>query len=374
MQQGTGALVYYVFDLLEVEGEPLVGLPLSERRERLEALARRERDRQALDGLRRRRGAARGGDAAGARGNPRQARRLPLHGAAQPRVAEDQDRAAAGVRRRRLHARARPPRALDRCARARRPPGRRARLRRERRHRASATPSSTACSRCCGRSSARRRRSRPCRSCRACGAATSSGSSPCSWPRSRSPSGRTTGISGRRATSACARTSRRPRSAARSRCRPSSASGGRVLKLSNLDKPFWPEEGITKGDLLAYYRAVAPVVVPHLRDRPFTMKRYPDGWQGKHFFQKDAPKGMPEWIAALPLPRHVAGHAREAADRLPARQRRAGAALDGQHGLHRPQHLGLADRQPAPARLGAVRPRPLGGRRLRRRRSRWRCS
>ena len=72
--------------------------------------------------------------------------------------------------------------------------------------------------------------------------------------------------------------------------------GSRVLKLSNLDKPFWPEEGITKGDLLAYYRDVAPVVVPHLRDRPFTMKRYPDGAFGKFFFQKDAPKHMPDWI------------------------------------------------------------------------------
>jgi bifunctional non-homologous end joining protein LigD len=72
--------------------------------------------------------------------------------------------------------------------------------------------------------------------------------------------------------------------------------GKRVLELSNLDKLFWPDEGITKGDLIAFYREVAPVLVPHLRDRPFTMKRYPDGWQGKHFFQKDAPSHMPEWI------------------------------------------------------------------------------
>jgi bifunctional non-homologous end joining protein LigD len=72
--------------------------------------------------------------------------------------------------------------------------------------------------------------------------------------------------------------------------------GRRTLRLSNLDKPFWPEERITKGDLIAYYRDVAPVLVPHLRDRPFTMKRYPDGWQGKHFFQKDAPSHMPAWI------------------------------------------------------------------------------
>jgi bifunctional non-homologous end joining protein LigD len=78
--------------------------------------------------------------------------------------------------------------------------------------------------------------------------------------------------------------------------------GSRVLRLSNLDKPFWPEEGITKGDLLAFYRDLAPVLVPHLRDRPFTMKRYPDGWRGKHFFQKDAPSHMPDWIARAPFP------------------------------------------------------------------------
>jgi bifunctional non-homologous end joining protein LigD len=70
---------------------------------------------------------------------------------------------------------------------------------------------------------------------------------------------------------------------------------GRV-KLSNLDKVFWPDEGITKGDLIDYYRAVAPVLLPHLRDRPFTMRRYPDGAFGKAFFQKDAPKHMPDWI------------------------------------------------------------------------------
>ncbi len=78
--------------------------------------------------------------------------------------------------------------------------------------------------------------------------------------------------------------------------------GRRVLKLSNLDKPFWPEEGLTKGDLLAYYRDVAEVLVPHLRKRPFTMKRYPDGWQGKSFFQKQAPSHMPDWIDRAPFP------------------------------------------------------------------------
>ena len=70
---------------------------------------------------------------------------------------------------------------------------------------------------------------------------------------------------------------------------------GRELRLSNLTKPYWPQ-GITKGDLLAYYQAIAPVLVPHLKGRPFTMRRYPDGAYGKAFFQKDAPSHMPAWI------------------------------------------------------------------------------
>jgi bifunctional non-homologous end joining protein LigD len=77
--------------------------------------------------------------------------------------------------------------------------------------------------------------------------------------------------------------------------------GKRVLRLTNLDKLFWPEEGITKGDLLRYYRDAAPVLVPHLKDRPFTMKRYPDGWKGKFFFQKDAPTHMPDWIKRVEI-------------------------------------------------------------------------
>jgi bifunctional non-homologous end joining protein LigD len=72
--------------------------------------------------------------------------------------------------------------------------------------------------------------------------------------------------------------------------------GSRELKLSNLDKVFFPVEGITKGDLLEYYRAIAPAVLPHLKDRPFTMVRWPDGVEGGRFFQKDAPSHMPDWI------------------------------------------------------------------------------
>src|SRR2546421_2818261 len=74
------------------------------------------------------------------------------------------------------------------------------------------------------------------------------------------------------------------------------SKGGRELKLSNLDKVFFPEDQITKGDLLEYYRAIAPVLVPHLKDRPFTMVRWPDGIEAGRFFQKDAPSHMPEWI------------------------------------------------------------------------------
>jgi len=72
--------------------------------------------------------------------------------------------------------------------------------------------------------------------------------------------------------------------------------GSRELKLSNLDKVFFPVEGITKGDLLEYYRAIAPALIPHLKDRPFTMVRWPDGIEAGRFFQKDAPSHMPEWI------------------------------------------------------------------------------
>jgi bifunctional non-homologous end joining protein LigD len=85
--------------------------------------------------------------------------------------------------------------------------------------------------------------------------------------------------------------------------------GRRVLALSNLEKPFWPEEGITKGDLLTYYKDVAHVLVPHLRGRPFTMKRYPDGWQGKHFFQKDTPAHAPGWLRTARFPAATRGGA-----------------------------------------------------------------
>jgi bifunctional non-homologous end joining protein LigD len=68
------------------------------------------------------------------------------------------------------------------------------------------------------------------------------------------------------------------------------------VRLTNLDKVFWPAEGYTKGDLVAYYEAIAPRLLPYLRDRPVVLTRYPDGITGKSFFQKDAPDFVPAWI------------------------------------------------------------------------------
>jgi bifunctional non-homologous end joining protein LigD len=73
-------------------------------------------------------------------------------------------------------------------------------------------------------------------------------------------------------------------------------SGELPFELTNVKKIFWPEDGYTKGDLLAYYRAIAPWLLPYLRNRPVVMTRYPDGIGGKSFFQKDAPGFAPDWI------------------------------------------------------------------------------
>ena len=70
----------------------------------------------------------------------------------------------------------------------------------------------------------------------------------------------------------------------------------RVVRLSNLRKVFWPEDGYTKADLIAYYDAVAPLMLPYLRERPVVLTRYPDGINGKSFFQKDAPVFVPDWV------------------------------------------------------------------------------
>jgi bifunctional non-homologous end joining protein LigD len=72
--------------------------------------------------------------------------------------------------------------------------------------------------------------------------------------------------------------------------------GGRRLTLSNLDKVFYPAVGFTKRDVVDYYTRIAPALLPHLRDRPLTLKRYPDGSQGPYFYEKRCPSHRPSWV------------------------------------------------------------------------------
>jgi bifunctional non-homologous end joining protein LigD len=71
---------------------------------------------------------------------------------------------------------------------------------------------------------------------------------------------------------------------------------GREVRLTNLDKLFWPDEGITKGHLIQYYADVSAVLLPHIKDRAMVMKRYPHGAGGEFFFMKRAPSPRPDWI------------------------------------------------------------------------------
>jgi bifunctional non-homologous end joining protein LigD len=79
------------------------------------------------------------------------------------------------------------------------------------------------------------------------------------------------------------------------------------VHLSSADRVLYPDDGITKGDLFDYYGRVADWILPHLRDRPFTMKRYPHGIDGEVFFQKQAPKHLPSWIPTRQFTTHPRG-------------------------------------------------------------------
>jgi bifunctional non-homologous end joining protein LigD len=76
---------------------------------------------------------------------------------------------------------------------------------------------------------------------------------------------------------------------------------GRTLSLSNLGKVMYPATGFTKGDVIDYYARAAPVLLPHLHDRPLTLKRYPNGVEGQHFYEKQCPSHRPEWVATTPV-------------------------------------------------------------------------
>jgi bifunctional non-homologous end joining protein LigD len=77
---------------------------------------------------------------------------------------------------------------------------------------------------------------------------------------------------------------------------------GRALRLSNLDKVLYPEPGFTKAQVIDYYTRVAPVLLPHLRGRPLTLKRYPNGVEGKYFYEKECPSHRPEWVSTARIP------------------------------------------------------------------------
>ncbi|HVN70049.1 MAG TPA: non-homologous end-joining DNA ligase [Candidatus Binatia bacterium] len=84
--------------------------------------------------------------------------------------------------------------------------------------------------------------------------------------------------------------------------RVSARVGSRTLSLSNLEKVLWPRDGYTKGDLIEYYEGVAPAALAHLRGRPLTLQRYPNGIDGEAFFEKQMPRGMPDWIDRVTVP------------------------------------------------------------------------
>ncbi|MDQ3983212.1 MAG: non-homologous end-joining DNA ligase [Actinomycetota bacterium] len=80
-------------------------------------------------------------------------------------------------------------------------------------------------------------------------------------------------------------------------------AGRRVVELGNPDKVFYPETGFTKADVARYYQDVAPVLLPHVRDRLVTLKRYPNGVEGDFFYEKQCPKHRPDWIGTAPMRR-----------------------------------------------------------------------
>src|SRR6201993_1659849 len=71
---------------------------------------------------------------------------------------------------------------------------------------------------------------------------------------------------------------------------------GQEVKVSNLDKVLYPKTGFTKGQVIDFYLRIAPVLLPHLKDRPLTMKRYPDGVEGEFFYEKNCPSHRPKWV------------------------------------------------------------------------------
>jgi bifunctional non-homologous end joining protein LigD len=82
---------------------------------------------------------------------------------------------------------------------------------------------------------------------------------------------------------------------------------GRELTISNVEKVYFPSSGFTKGQVISFYSEIAEVILPHLRDRPLTLKRYPEGIHGEHFYEKNAPSHTPSWVKRFAVPRSEDG-------------------------------------------------------------------
>ena len=83
--------------------------------------------------------------------------------------------------------------------------------------------------------------------------------------------------------------------------RPGGAAG-KLAHFTNTNRVLWPEEGYTKGDLIAYYHLVSPWLLPHVAGRPVTLQRYPNGIDAESFFEKNVPRGAPPWVETVTLP------------------------------------------------------------------------
>src|SRR3954452_1452574 len=151
---------------------------------------------------------------------------------------------------------------------------------------------------------------------RPCGSGGSPGYGPRWWWTSRSPAGPGSRCCASRCSRASASTSawrRRPAMADAS-AKVLVEVGGHRLTLSNLGKVLYRETGFAKGEVIDYYSRIAPVLLPHLVDRPLTVKRYPNGVDAPFFFEKNAPRGTPSLVRTVPLPAPGATKNRETID------------------------------------------------------------
>jgi bifunctional non-homologous end joining protein LigD len=82
---------------------------------------------------------------------------------------------------------------------------------------------------------------------------------------------------------------------------------GKTLNVTNLNKVLYPDAGFTKGDLINYYIRIPPFLLPHLKDRPITLKRYPDGVDGLYFYEKKCPSHRPKWVQTTKVAKSEGG-------------------------------------------------------------------